>query len=791
MKVGVLCGGPSLERGISLNSARSVLDHLGGDGIDIVPFYFDSKLQVYRISEAQLYSNTPSDFDFKLKRTASPLDEASLVKQLKELDLVFPVIHGAFGEGGELQAFLEDQGIPFVGSPSPACRASFDKYRANAFIHENGFFIYQQTLLQQATPPGQLRDQIHNFFQTSSLTRAIVKPAAGGSSICVFSVASPEEAESRVASIFSREIDDRAVLEPFVSGREFTCIVLENPDGEPVALLPTEIETDYAQHQIFDYRKKYLPTCQVVHHCPPRFNGSVMQDIREQAERLFTLFGMHDFARFDGWLDTSGNIWFSDFNPISGMEQNSFLFQQASRIGISHRVLLRSILANACRRFNLPEPEDSYPEKEHRRKPVHVLFGGSTSERQVSLMSGTNAWLKLRRSSRYEPSPFLLDMDHRVWKLPYALTLYHTVEEIVSNCASAVQTQEALNEHASDILGKLQLNISQEDETFFVPETMSLEEFLDCSDFVFIGLHGGLGEDGTIQTLLEQRRVKFNGSDARTSKLGMDKLETGRLVDSLGIAGLKSVPKQCLELEAVSPMEQHDPKVLWRQLCTELEAETLIVKPRADGCSSGIIHLSGPLDLRRYIQLLEEGAPLIPKGTFPDQRDIVEMPLGPCRELLFETFIETDETAVAEEGLTYVRKTGWIEITATVLETEGDLLVFNPSLTVTEGKVLTVEEKFQGGTGINITPPPQEIASSEAVERAKGLLRKVAEAFGISDYARLDAFMHVDSGDIMLIEVNTLPALTPSTVLYQQALSMEPPIFPRPLLERIIQNTGY
>jgi len=791
MKVGILCGGPSLERGISLNSARSVLDHLGGDGIDIVPFYFDTNRSVYRISQAQLYSNTPSDFDFKLKQTSSPLDEAALIRQLQDLDIVFPVIHGAFGEGGQLQAFLERHNIPFVGSPSAACAAAFDKYTANELIRANGFYIYEQILIQGSAPREGNVELIHSFFQSNSLERVIVKPAAGGSSICVFSVETPEEAADKADLIFDRGIDDRVVLEPFVQGREFTSIVLENPDGEPVSLVPTEIETDYAQHQIFDYRKKYLPTCQVVHHCPPRFNGSVLEDIRSLAEKLFRLFGMHDFARFDGWLDKDGHIWFSDFNPISGMEQNSFLFQQASRVGISHRVLLRSILANACRRQGLPQPEDAYPEKDCRRKPVHVLFGGSTSERQVSLMSGTNAWLKLRRSSKYDPQPYLLDLQHQVWRLPYALTLYHTVEEIVSNCATAAHTQEALRKHAEAILKRLRLNISQEDETFFIPETMSLEEFLERSDFVFLGLHGGFGEDGTIQGLLDQRGVKYNGSDAATSRLGMDKLETGRLVDSLGIHGLRSVPKRCLELARLTPIDQQDPDELWQSLCTQLEAETLIVKPRADGCSSGIIHLSCPSDLKRYIRLLEQGASLIPKNTFPDQRDIVEMPLGPCSELLFETFIETDETRVVEHGLSYRRNTGWIEITAGVLEMEDDLLVFNPSLTVTEGKVLTVEEKFQGGTGINITPPPDEIVTPQAVARTKQLLKAAAGAFAISDYARLDAFMHVDSGDVMLIEVNTLPALTPSTVLYQQALNVDPPIFPRALLEQIIGNTGY
>src|SRR5579883_852394 len=114
-----MCGGPSAERGISLNSARSLLDHLSGDGIEIVPVYVDPELRFHRLSPAQLYSNTPSDFDFKLHSAAAPLDEAGLIALLRGADLVFPCIHGAYGEDGTLQGFLEAHGIPFVGSPAP------------------------------------------------------------------------------------------------------------------------------------------------------------------------------------------------------------------------------------------------------------------------------------------------------------------------------------------------------------------------------------------------------------------------------------------------------------------------------------------------------------------------------------------------------------------------------------------------------------------------------------------------------------------------------------------------
>ncbi|QQR84228.1 hypothetical protein IPJ72_03525 [Candidatus Peregrinibacteria bacterium] len=103
LKIALLCGGPSLERGISLNSARSVADHLESENIEILPIYFDHKRRPYAIERGQLYSNTPSDFDFKLKSTSKPLTEKGLSRFLKKVDLAFPVMHGAFGEDGTIQ----------------------------------------------------------------------------------------------------------------------------------------------------------------------------------------------------------------------------------------------------------------------------------------------------------------------------------------------------------------------------------------------------------------------------------------------------------------------------------------------------------------------------------------------------------------------------------------------------------------------------------------------------------------------------------------------------------------
>lgn len=788
MKIGLLCGGPSLERGISLNSARSAMDHLESEEIEVIPIYFDSKRKPHKISKTQLYSNTPSDFDFKLQQTATPLTEETLVNLLRTTDIIFSVMHGPFGEDGEIQSFLEKHHLPFVGSPSKACKKAFDKYSANEFIKQRGFFTLPSVVLK--IYHSNHKQILEKFFKENKIKRAVVKPASGGSSIGVFSVSNVGEALEKANLLFSKRMDTRVVVEPFAEGAEFTMIILENRFGLPVALPPTEIETDYTEHQIFDFRRKYLPTRQVTWHCPPRFDKTTMERIQAHAEQLFALFGMRDFGRFDGWALPNGDIWFCDFNPVSGMEQNSFLFQQASRIGMTHGDVLRHIVQRACDRQGIDFPRIT-PQTSWRRKRVNIIMGGDNSERQVSLMSGTNVWLKLRRSKKYRPQPYLLDLKGNVWRLPYHMCLNHTVEEIAENCENYQDAKAKLGEFEQRARLHLGLLETKDKEEFFEPQRMTLKKFVSDSEFVFIALHGGDGENGNLQKTLRAKGVKFNGPDEKVSRLCMDKWDASRFIDTLNIQGVAAIPGKIAETSAMFKFSDSDFRLFWRNARKELGANTLIVKPRADGCTTGIVHLHSSDDLKKYADLMKRRAPFIPKQTFAGQLDIIEMPPAPSPGLLFEKFVETDIVRVKADKLKYRRKTGWIEITVAVMETDGKIKSLNPSITVAEGEVLTVEEKFQGGTGVNITPPPSHIMKPRVLKRVKSVIEEVAEKIGIRGYSRIDAFANAQNGDLLIIEINTLPGLTPSTVFYHQALAENPSIFPRELLETLIANKGY
>jgi hypothetical protein len=232
-------------------------------------------------------------------------------------------------------------------------------------------------------------------------------------------------------------------------------------------------------------------------------------------------------------------------------------------------------------------------------------------------------------------------------------------------------------------------------------------------------------------------------------------------------------------------------RAYWRKLRKELGAETLVIKPRADGCSTGVVHLYSSSDLAKYAAALKSGIHAIPPQTFKNQREIVEMPPEPPREVILERFVSTDALRVVGNRLHRKYVSGWVEMTAGVIEEKGKVRAFNPSITIAEGEVLSVEEKFQGGTGVNITPPPREVMKPAALKRVKAGIEEVARRLGIRGYSRIDVFAHVRTGEVQVIEVNTLPALTPSTVLFHQGLAEHPPLFPRELIEQLIANKGY
>lgn len=789
-RIAIICGGPSLERGISLNSARSIYDHLHDDDIEIITLYVDTNLTFHRIDEGQLYSNTPSDFDFKLTGSDRRLGKDEYIELLKKCDIVFPCIHGAFGEDGQLQRLLDDNDIPFVGSSSAACARALNKFEINRTLALRGRPTCPILCVNLDKPSWQ--NEIRDFFESSCPGGAVVKPNAGGSSIGVFKAETVEEAIKRAEELASPRYNGvrLVVLEPLFRGWEFTVVVLQGADSAPVALPPTQI---IKNGDMFTYRDKYLATDGVTRPCPPTVDPEIVRAIQREAESVFAIFGMHDMARFDGWC-MNGELYFTDINPISGMEQNSFIFQQGSRVGLTHRDLLRHIVTSALRRYGRPSlPERRSPPL--KRIPVWVVFGGGTAERNVSIQSGTNVWLKLLDSRVYEPVPFLLTKATTseggtpiFWKLPYGFCLDHTEKEIRCNCEEAACRHDLIMEMGREIRKRL----CGDDAEFIWPSPERIEpdafyaSAAKAEALVFLALHGGEGEDGTIQARLDAYGLSYNGSGQEASRLCMDKFATGEKIRRAAIPGLEAAPKIFLECTQEMTGGCIDAADLWGRAVDELGTAEILVKPRYDGCSCGIVHLKEPRELQSYFSFIGEDQ--APPNTFAAHPGPVEMGFDPSHGLLLEPFIVTERLVVKGTRIEPEQVKGWIELTVGVMESPTGIRVLTPSITVAENTVLSLEEKFQGGTGVNLTPPPESIVSSRQCAIIKNKVMEAAIILGIKGYARADIFFDTRTDTVMLIEANSLPGLTASTVIFHQALAEDPPMRPLAFLEAIIDN---
>jgi len=266
------------------------------------------------------------------------------------------------------------------------------------------------------------------------------------------------------------------------------------------------------------------------------------------------------------------------------------------------------------------------------------------------------------------------------------------------------------------------------------------------------------------------------------------------------VAGLESEgihTARRVRVDVPATIDESGVETLWHDIITAVTDTRVVVKPLDDGCSAGIVPLGNGADLARYLELINAGARRIKGAGFsllsPDQ--LVEMPTSRPQHLLFEDYTDTDDVRVddhsgqAELSWGRDRDTGWIEVTVGVIGPKGAMVAMNPSITVASAGILSLEEKFMGGTGINITPPPgPPLGRVEpgAVDAVRTRISRTANLLGMEGYGRIDAFMHRKTGEVIIIEANSLPGLTPATVFYHQGLAEEPPVPPRQILERIL-----
>lgn len=565
--------------------------------------------------------------------------------------------------------------------------------------------------------------------------------------------------------------ESTVLIEGFIDGKEFSCIVLEDEAGKAIALPPTEIRKG---KELFDYRSKYLPglSRKIT---PIDIPDAQIEAIRKECEKLFYELHFDVYARIDGFLSKDGKIFLNDPNTTSGMMPSSFFFHQAAEIGLNPSQFLTFIIRTSLAKriiqskgnitykkllSNLDEAIQKDKNALGNKTRVAVILGGYSSERHISVESGRNVFEKLSSSEKYTPFPVFLAGDnsaHQLYHIPISLLLKDNADDI---------KEKAENFKVHTVIKKIM------DECAFIthkyaaanhtlsPEKLSYDTLKQKSDEVFIALHGRPGEDGAIQEKLDAIGLPYNGSSKESSSITIDKYRTNEILKDNGFLVAEHI--------LVTKDNWVNEKAKFVEILQNKIKYPFIAKPVDDGCSSAVKKIKTLAEFEAFCTLMfrtnEEFDPaaantlhIKPKEEFPQKQVILVEELISKKDA--EHFLE-----VTGGMLTRYNKKGELEYE-----------VFEASEALADGEILSLEEKFLAGQGQNITPA--RYASSQGdrqkvSDQVKAALGGAAKVLGVMGYCRIDAFVRVFKdcrAEVIFIEVNSLPGMTPATCIFHQA----------------------
>jgi len=306
VRVAVLLGGRSSEHEVSLASARSVIDALDPERYETVT------VEIGRDGRWELGAGNGSVAE------TLPVPTSKVPATLGGVDVVFPVLHGPFGEDGTVQGLLELAGVPYVGAGVLGSALAMDKDVFKAVMRDRGVPVTRNITLRQGEGP-------ENPFGYP----AFVKPARLGSSVGISKVHDDEELAAAVALAF--EHDEKVLVEEFVDGVEVECGVLGNE--QPEASLPGEIESHgFEGADWYDYSAKYEDGGMDLI-VPPRLEQKTIERVQELAVKAFVAGEVEGMARVDFFVRPDGEVLVNELNTIPGFTATSVyakLFEASS-----------------------------------------------------------------------------------------------------------------------------------------------------------------------------------------------------------------------------------------------------------------------------------------------------------------------------------------------------------------------------------------------------------------------------------------------------------------------------
>lgn len=571
--------------------------------------------------------------------------------------------------------------------------------------------------------------------------------------------------------IEATDSESTVLVEGFIEGKEFSCIVVQNDQDIPVALPPTEIRKG---KELFDYRSKYLPglSRKIT---PIELPEEQIEGIRKECERLFSALLFDVYARIDGFVAKDGTIFLNDPNTTSGMMPSSFFFHQAAEIGLNPSQFLTFIIRTSLRqrifadknggRFDHLMTRLDGAMKEARatlqkKIRVAVVLGGYSSERHISVESGRNIYEKLASSVKYQPIPVFLtgnDKEHLLFQIPVNVLLKDNADDIkdkIDNWKIHPVVQRIIDS-CSEITDRYSFS-----NALAAPLALKYEQLPEMVDAVFIALHGRPGEDGAIQEKLEALGLPYNGSGQESSAITIDKFHTNEILRTNGflVAEHMLVTEEDWSNNCEAILNQIDNKIKW----------PFIAKPVDDGCSSAVRKVKTRAELDSFAKLIFRNEEEL------DENSVAVLKIKAKEEFPRKRVFLVEELISKRDAAHFLEVTGGM---LTKLNSSGaiDYEVFEASEALSEGEVLSLEEKFLAGQGQNITParydsnPENRQKISEYV---KATLGAAARLLNIQGYTRIDAFVRIYSPErieVIFVEVNSLPGMTPATCIFHQA----------------------
>jgi UDP-N-acetylmuramate--alanine ligase len=565
--------------------------------------------------------------------------------------------------------------------------------------------------------------------------------------------------------------ESTVLVEGFIEGKEFSCIVLEDEAGIAIALPPTEIRKG---KELFDYRSKYLPglSRKIT---PIDIPDAQIEAIRKACEKLFYELHFDVYARIDGFLDKEGKIFLNDPNTTSGMMPSSFFFHQAAEIGLNPSQFLTFIIrtslakriiqakGNIKYKMLLSDLDSAILKDKNalgEKTKVAVILGGYSSERHISVESGRNVFEKLSSSEKYAPFPVFLtgnNSSHQLYHIPINLLLKDNADDIKEKV-------EHFKVHP--VINKIMAECSEITSKYaaanhtLAPQKLSYEELKQKADEVFIALHGRPGEDGAIQEKLDAIGLPYNGSSKESSSVTIDKYRTNEILKNNGFLVAEHI--------LISKQEWENNKNKIAEILQNTIRYPFIAKPVDDGCSSAVKKI-------KTFEEFEAFCKLIFRATEDfDVQAASTLHIKPKEEFPQKQVVLVEELISKKDAEHFLEITGGM-LTRYNRQGELEYEVFEASEALADGEILSLEEKFLAGQGQNITPARYAKSASDrqkVSDQVKAALGSAAKVLGVTGYCRIDAFVRVYKdcrAEVIFIEVNSLPGMTPATCIFHQA----------------------